>query len=144
MKNRINYYSVAKEALKNMMTMENYLGTTTLDKKLMELVKIRVSQINGCAFCINMHTAETRKNGETEQRIYLLNAWKETTLYTPAERAALHFAETLTIISSNDISDALFEATRQYFDEKEFTDLVILINQINSWNRLSISMANPV
>lgn len=144
MNNRINYYKIAKEALANMMTMENYLGTTTLDKKLMELVKIRVSQINGCAFCINMHTAETRKNGETEQRIYLLNAWKETSLYTPAERAALHFAETLSVISAHDISDELFEATRQYFDEKEFTDLVILINQINSWNRLSISMANPV
>lgn len=144
MNNRINYYTIAKEALANMMTMENYLGTTTLDKKLMELVKIRVSQINGCAFCINMHTAETRKNGETEQRIYLLNAWKETSLYSPAERAALHFAETLSVISAHDISDALFEATRQHFDEKEFTDLVILINQINSWNRLSISMANPV
>lgn len=143
MKSRINYYKVGETGLKNMLSMEKYISSDMLlDKKLIELVKIRVSQINGCAFCLNMHTQDARKSGETEQRIYLLNAWKETSLYTEQERMALEFAETLTLISSNDISDTLYEKVRTLFDERQYTDLVLLINQINSWNRIAISMAN--
>ena len=129
--------------LKNMLSMEKYISSDMLlDKKLIELVKIRISQINGCAFCLNMHTQDARKLGETEQRIYLLNAWKETSLYTEQERMALEFAETLTLISTHDISDTLYEKVRTLFDERQYTDLVLLINQMNSWNRISISMAN--
>ena len=129
--------------LKNMLSMEKYISSDMLlDKKLIELVKIRISQINGCAFCLNMHTQDARKLGETEQRIYLLNAWKETSLYTEQERMALEFAETLTLISTHDISDTLYEKVRTLFDERQYTDLVLLINQMNSWNRIAISMAN--
>lgn len=143
MKSRINYYKVGEAGLKNMLSMEKYISSDmVLDKKLIELVKIRVSQINGCAFCLNMHTQDARKLGETEQRIYLLNAWKETSLYTEQERMALEFAETLTLISAHDISDTLYEEVRTLFDERQYTDLVLLINQINSWNRIAISMAN--
>ncbi len=143
MKSRINYYKVGEMGLKNMLSMEKYISSDMLlDKKLIELVKIRISQINGCAFCLNMHTQDARKLGETEQRIYLLNAWKETSLYTEQERMALEFAETLTLISTHDISDTLYEKVRTLFDERQYTDLVLLINQMNSWNRIAISMAN--
>ncbi|MGX7419127.1 carboxymuconolactone decarboxylase family protein [Carnobacterium gallinarum] len=145
MSQRIDYYKVAPDAIKIMMNMEGYLGKhVTLDKKLMELVKIRVSQINGCAFCLMMHTAETRKLGETEQRIYGLNAWKECLFYSEQERAALALAEALTQVSMHEISDNLYEATRNHFDEKEYTDLIFLITQINSWNRIAISMGVQV
>ena len=143
MKSRINYYKVGEMGLKNMLSMEKYISSDMLlDKKLIELVKIRISQINGCAFCLNMHTQDARKLGETEQRIYLLNAWKETSLYTEQERMALEFAETLTLISTHEISYTLYEKVRTLFDERQYTDLVLLINQMNSWNRIAISMAN--
>jgi len=143
MKSRINYYKVSEAGLKNMLSMEKYISLDmNLTKKLIELVKIRVSQINGCAFCLNMHTQDARKLGETEQRIYLLNACKETSLYTEQERMALEFAEILTLISAHDIPDTLYEEVRTLFDERQYTGLVLLIDQINSWNRIAISMAN--
>lgn len=128
MKSCINYYKVGEIGLKNMLSTEKYISSDILlDKKLIELVKIRISQINGCAFCLNMHTQD---------------AWKETSLYTEQERMALEFAETLTLISTYDISDTLYEKVRTLFDERQYTDLVLLINQMNSWNRIAISMAN--
>lgn len=143
MKSCINYYKVGEIGLKNMLSTEKYISSDILlDKKLIELVKIRISQINGCAFCLNMHTQDARKLGETEQGIYLLNAWKETSLYTEQERMALEFAETLTLISTYDISGTLYEKVRTLFDERQYTDLVLRINQMNSWNRIAISMAN--
>lgn len=145
MDNRINYYKIAAKGVAKMMDMEKYLGSeTALEKKLVELVKIRVSQINGCAYCINMHTQEARKLEETEQRIYLLNAWEETDLYSAKEKMALEFAETLTLIADTKISDELYQQTRVFFDEKEYADLIFLINQVNSWNRLSIAMGNKI
>ncbi|MCG6162357.1 carboxymuconolactone decarboxylase family protein, partial [Leptospira bandrabouensis] len=106
---------------------------------LYELVKIRASQLNGCAFCINMHTKDLRDMGEAEKRIYLLDAWREATFYTEKEKAALELTETVTKISEKGVPDETYEKVRKHFNEKEFVALIILINTINSWNRIAIS-----
>jgi AhpD family alkylhydroperoxidase len=139
---RIQYYDVAPEALKIMMEMEKYLGATKIEPKLRELVKIRVSQINGCAFCLNMHTNDARKLGETEQRLYCVSAWEDCDFYTDAEKVALELSEHLTVVPTKRVPDELYKRVREYFDEKDYVDLVFMIIQINSWNRLSISMGN--
>jgi len=140
MEARIDYYKVAPEAAKIMMEFEKYIKSTNLEPTLVELVKTRASQINRCAFCLDMHTKDARANGETEQRLYGLNAWRETDYYTEKERAALALTEAITEISTNHISDELYEHVRNHFDEKEFVDLVYAINTINSWNRIAITM----
>ncbi|GGB58176.1 carboxymuconolactone decarboxylase family protein [Fictibacillus barbaricus] len=142
MKQRIEYFNVAPEGLKIMMEMEKYTKTTDIDRKLRELIKIRASQINGCAFCLNMHTADARKMGETEQRIYCVSAWEECTFYTDAEKAALELTEHVTLIPNKRVPDELYNRIRNHFSEKEYVDLVLMINQINSWNRISIAMGN--
>ncbi|AZU61297.1 carboxymuconolactone decarboxylase family protein [Neobacillus mesonae] len=142
MEQRLNYNEIAPEALKIMLEMEKYLQSTSLDKKLRELVKIRASQINGCAFCLNMHTVDARKIGETEQRLYCVSAWEDCDFYTDEEKAALELTEYVTQVSTKRVPDALYNHVRQYFGEKEYVDLIFMINQINSWNRLSISMGN--
>ncbi|HEX7390378.1 MAG TPA: carboxymuconolactone decarboxylase family protein [Acidiphilium sp.] len=119
---------------------EEYIHTTALPGSLIELVKTRASQINGCAFCLDMHTKDARKNGETEQRLYLLNAWRESPVYTPAERAALAWTEALTRVAKTHAPDADYEALRAHFSDKDIVDLTILIGQINVWNRLAIGM----
>lgn len=139
---RIDYYNLAPEAMKIMMEMEKYTKTTGLDRKLRELIKIRASQINGCAYCINMHTADARKMGETEQRLYCISAWRECTFYTEAEKAALELTEHITLIPTKRVPDELYQRVREHFDEKQYIDLVLIINQINSWNRISIAMGN--
>jgi AhpD family alkylhydroperoxidase len=133
---------VAPEALGLMMKFEEYAKTTGFDRKLIELIKIRASQINGCAFCIDMHTKDARHIGETEQRIYLLNAWREAPFYSEAERAVLELTEAVTLIAAKRVSDELYRRVREHFDEKQYVDLIILINTINCWNRLSISMGS--
>ncbi|WP_077328078.1 carboxymuconolactone decarboxylase family protein [Virgibacillus siamensis] len=140
MEARLNYYSIAPEALQLMVGFEKYMKSTKLDQTLLELVKTRASQINGCAFCLDMHTKDARANGETEQRLYGLNAWRETDYYTARERSALALTEVITEISTHDVSDDLYQEVREYFDEKDFVDLVYAINTINSWNRLAITM----
>lgn len=140
MESRIDYYQVAPQAAKIMMDFEKYIKSTNLESTLLELVKTRSSQINGCAFCLDMHTKDARANGETEQRLYALNAWRETDFYTEKERAALALTEAITEISTNHISDELYHHVRTYFNEKDFVDLVYAINTINSWNRLAITM----
>ncbi|TDL75661.1 carboxymuconolactone decarboxylase family protein [Rhodococcus qingshengii] len=142
MKQKIDYYNAAPEALKIMMEMEKYTKTTGIDRKLRELIKIRASQINGCAFCLNMHTADARKMGETEQRIYCVSAWDECEFYTEAEKVALELTEHVTLIPSKRVPDGLYQRVREHFDEKQYVDLVLIINQINSWNRISIAMGN--
>ncbi len=139
---RMNYYDIAPEALNIMMEMEKYTKTTGIDRKLRELIKIRASQINGCAFCINMHTADARKMGETEQRLYCVGAWEDCDFYTDAEKAALELTEHVTLVPTKRVPDELYNRVRVHFSEKDYVDLIILINQINSWNRLSISMGN--
>jgi AhpD family alkylhydroperoxidase len=142
MEHRVDYYNIAPEALKIMMEMEKYTKTTGIDRKLRELIKIRASQINGCAYCINMHTSDARKMGETEQRLYCISAWKECTFYTDAEKAALELTEYVTLIPNKGVPDVLYNRINKHFSEKEYVDLIILINQINSWNRISIAMGN--
>ncbi|MBT2667405.1 carboxymuconolactone decarboxylase family protein [Bacillus sp. ISL-4] len=142
MEQRINYLEVASEAINLMMEMEKYTKSTEIDRKLRELIKIRASQINGCAFCLNMHTSEARKMGETEQRLYCVSAWRDCDFYKDAEKAALELTEHVTLVPTMGVPNDLYNRVRIHFSEKDYVDLVILINQINSWNRLSISMGN--
>jgi AhpD family alkylhydroperoxidase len=142
MEQRINAAQVAPVAYKIMLQLEAYAKTTGFDQLLMELIKIRASQINGCAYCLDMHTKDARAFGETEQRIYCLNAWREAPFYSDAERAVLELTEAVTLVASSRVNDELYKNVRHYFDEKQYVDLIILINTINSWNRLSIAMNN--
>jgi AhpD family alkylhydroperoxidase len=139
MEQRINYMRTNREVVKLMRQLEEYKKTTGIDNKLIELIKIRASQINGCAYCLDMHTKDARANGETEQRIYCLNAWRESPFYLETERAALELTEAVTTISANGVPDDLYERVRLHFDEKQFIDLVTIVITINGWNRLAIS-----
>jgi AhpD family alkylhydroperoxidase len=139
MEPRINYGKVAPAAIKAMRGLEEYVASSGLEKSLYELVKTRASQINGCAFCLDMHTKDARKAGETEQRLYALSAWHETPFYSERERAALEWTEALTLISDTDVPDALYENVRKQFNESEIVALTIAIVAINGWNRLAIS-----
>ena len=139
MKPRMNYLQAAPDTMKAMMALENAIQSSGLEKSLMELVKTRASQINGCAFCINMHTQDARKRGETEQRLYLLNAWREAPCYTDRERAALAWTEAVTLISETHAPDDVYSEVGAHFSEAETVNLTMLIAAINTWNRLSIS-----
>lgn len=139
MKQRLNYAKIAPDALKAMLELETYVAASQLERSLYELVKTRASQINGCAYCLDMHTKDARKAGETEQRLYALSAWRETPFYTERERAGLEWTESLTLISENDVPDALYEAVRKQFNEEELVALTMAIVAINAWNRLAIS-----
>ncbi|MDY0279952.1 MAG: carboxymuconolactone decarboxylase family protein [Salinivirgaceae bacterium] len=138
MEARINYSKTAPEAIKGLLEIEKYVANSGLERTLYELVKIRASQINGCAYCIDMHTKDARKAGETEQRLYALSAWSETPFYTQRERTALAWTEALTLIVENNIPDSLYEATRKFFNDNEIITLTMAIVAINGWNRLAI------
>lgn len=142
MTNRMDYYTIANEEMNNLMEMEKLIKKNSIDRRLRELIKIRVSQINGCAYCIHMHTTDARKMKVSEQEIYLLNAWKEAPVYSDNDKLAFELAEAVTHISRAGVPDELFNRVRSAFSEEEYTDLLIIINQINMWNRLSISMGN--
>ncbi|HET6528427.1 MAG TPA: carboxymuconolactone decarboxylase family protein [Balneolaceae bacterium] len=142
MSQRINYQKVAPKALKGMFELEKYLANSGLERSLYELVKLRASQINGCAYCIDMHTKDSREAGETEQRLYALSAWRETSFYSDRERAALEWTEALTLISENDVPDSIYDAVRKHFGEEELVTLTMAVIAINSWNRLAISFRN--
>lgn len=139
MKPRSDYNTTAPNAIKGLLELEKYIANSNLERSLYELVKIRASQINGCAYCLDMHTKDARKAGETEQRIYALNAWRETSFYTNRERAALAWTEALTLISENDVPDSFYQSTLDYFSEEELITLTMAIIAINGWNRLAIS-----
>ena len=126
--------------------MLNLSGETEarLERPLFELVKIRASQINGCAYCIDMHTKDARLAGETEQRIYALNAWRETPFYSDRERAALEWAEAVTRIADTHVPDEVYERVREHFDESEIVALTFALVAINGWNRLAVSFRVPV
>ncbi len=143
MKERLNYANVSPDALKSMLELEKYVAGSGLERSLYELVKTRASQINGCAFCLDMHTRDARLAGESEQRLYALSAWRETPFYSERERAALAWTEALTLISQNEVSDELYQATRNHFSEKEIIALTMAIIAINGWNRLAISFRTP-
>lgn len=142
---RMDYQAAAPEAVKALIGLEAYLVRQSrsedgIDKPLMELVKIRVSQINGCAFCIDMHTKDARALGESEQRIYALSAWRETPFFTDRERAALAWAEANTLLPQG-VSQALFDEARRHFSEAQLTNLTLAIAAINAWNRFGVSFA---
>jgi AhpD family alkylhydroperoxidase len=141
---RIDYKQASPGAFQAMLGMEQYARGCGLELPLLELVKTRVSQINGCAYCLDMHTKDARAAGETEQRLYLLPAWRETSFYSPRERAALAWAEAVTQMASQDVSDAIYEQVRQQFDEKALVDLTLAIVAINGWNRLAVSFRSDV
>nr|WP_144922745.1 carboxymuconolactone decarboxylase family protein [Paenibacillus bovis] len=143
MNNRMNYFKVAPSALEKVMELEKYTNSTAIDKKIIELIKIRVSQINGCSYCLNMHTKTARKLKVPEEQIEQLDKWKEADIFTPSERVAIELAESVTLIADNGVNDDLYERVRKHYDEKEYVDLIMIINQINIWNRISISMGNP-
>jgi AhpD family alkylhydroperoxidase len=136
---RIAYDKAAPEGVKAMGTLENYVRHCGLEPSLLELVKFRASQINGCAYCIDMHTKDARAHGETEQRLYTLSAWRETPFFTDRERAALAWTEAVTKVPHSHVPDEVYEQARQRFSEKELADLTLAIVAINGWNRLAIS-----
>ena len=135
---RLDPHAAAPEAIKTMLNVERYLSSCSLEHSLIELVKMRASQINGCAFCLNMHSRDARKAGETEQRLYLLNAWHEASCYTDRERAALAWTEALTLLTQGHVPDEVYEEARGQLGERELTDLTLLVGQINNWNRFAI------
>jgi AhpD family alkylhydroperoxidase len=140
MEPRIQLSKFAQPALKSLLDIEKYIKSSGLEEKLIHLIKMRASQINGCAYCIDMHSKDARALGETEQRLYELNAWRETPFYTDRERAALAWTEALTLIAETHAPDSAFEEVRKHFNEKEIVDLTHAISAINSWNRLAIAM----
>ncbi len=135
---RIDAYEAAPGAMDVMYGVETYLKACCLERSLFELVKMRASQINGCAYCLDLHSRDARRNDETEQRLYLLSAWRDSRLYSPSERAALAWTEALTAIADTQAPDAAYADLREHFSAAESTDLTLLICQINSWNRIAI------
>jgi len=138
-KPRLNYSQVDPQAVEGLRELEQRVRQSGLERSLLELVRLRASQINGCAYCIDMHTKDARLEGETEQRLYAVSAWAETPFYTERERAALAWTEAVTLISQHGVPDALYEEARRHFSDKELVDLTVAVIAINSWNRLSIT-----
>jgi AhpD family alkylhydroperoxidase len=140
MQPRIDSQKFAPQALQAMLAMENYVSKSSrLEPSLVELVRMRASQINGCAYCLDMHSKDARAAGETEQRLYALNAWRETPFFTDRERAALAWTESVTLISHDHVPDSVYEEARQRFTEEELVSLTLAVITINAWNRLAIS-----
>jgi AhpD family alkylhydroperoxidase len=140
MKPRIDYRKVSPGAMNAMLGLENYLHTCGLPQPLLTLIKFRVSQINGCAYCLDMHSKDLRAAGETEQRLYLLDAWREAPFYSERESAALAWAEAVTRITEGHVPDEVFKEARSQFSEEELANLTLAVVAINGWNRLSIAL----
>lgn len=139
MEQLLDYSEISPEGTRALGALEAYVYDCGLERSLLELVKTRASQLNGCAYCIDMHTKDARANGESEQRLYALSAWREAPFYTDRERAALAWAEAVTLVSQGSSPDALYDETRRHFSERELVDLTLALVAINSWNRMSIS-----
>lgn len=139
MDQRINYGEVASQGISILAEMEKYIRNSTIDSTLLELIKTRSSQINGCAFCLDMHTKDARKNGESEQRLYGLSAWRDSPFYSDKERAVLEWTEAVTKISEHQVNDETYNRLLSFYSEKEVVDITLAIISINSWNRLAIS-----
>ena len=144
MQQRLDYKLASPEAFKAMLAAEQQVQRSGLEHSLLELVKTRASQINGCAWCLDMHTKDARARGETEQRLYLVSAWRDAPCYNERERAALAWTETLTQIATHEVSDALYAEARRHFDEKALVDLTLAIIAINGWNRMNVAFRTPV
>jgi AhpD family alkylhydroperoxidase len=139
MERRLNPFKVSPKGYQAMAALESFVTSCGLERPLLELVKMRASQINGCAYCLDMHSKDARALGETEQRLYLLNAWRESPFYTERERAALEWTEAITLIAGIDVPDDQYERVAKQFSEEELVNLTLAIATINSWNRLSIA-----
>lgn len=139
MSQRFDFGQVAPEARRLMLSFEKYVHASGLDRKLIELVKIRASQINHCARCLDIHTKDAIALGESPQRLYCLTAWREAPFYSDAERAALALTEAVTLIADHGVPDAVYEDARKQFSERQFVDLLVAINAINSWNRMNVT-----
>jgi len=139
MQPRLNAQKAVPAAYHAMLALEMYVRKSGLEPSLLELVKMRASQINGCAFCLDMHSKDARAAGETEQRLYTLDAWRETPFFTDRERAALAWAEAVTLVSKGHVPDEVFEEARAHFTEEELVNLTMAVVTINGWNRLAIS-----
>jgi AhpD family alkylhydroperoxidase len=138
MQARLDFYTASPDVLKAMIALETATNKLGIDPVMMELVKLRASQINGCAFCVDMHTADMRKAGETERRIAAVVVWREAPFFTPAERAVLAWTEALTRIAETHAPDAVYQEFAAHFSPKQMVDITLAINTINSWNRLSV------
>jgi AhpD family alkylhydroperoxidase len=143
MQQRLDAMKVSPSAYKAMAGLQAYVDQSGLEKSLLELVKIRASQINGCAHCLVMHTNEARKQGETDDRMHLLNAWREAPVFSARERAALAWVEALTLVSETHVPDAVYEEAKRHFSDKELVDLTAAVVTINSWNRIAIAFRAP-
>jgi AhpD family alkylhydroperoxidase len=143
MEMRFNIFKAAPDGYKAMAAMESYLAGSSIEKPLRELVKLRASQINGCAYCLDMHWKDARAAGESEQRLYGLDAWEESPYYSERERAALAWTEALTLVREGHVSDAVYEKVKGVFSEKELADLTWAIGAINLWNRVAIAVRSP-
>ena len=144
MTNRIDIQELEPKAFGAMLGLENYLQNSGLPKKDFNLIKIRASQINGCAYCINMHTSEALKKGETAQRIFLLDAWKETGIFTQEEKTILAITEEVTLIRQNGLSDETYKQAEQFFDGNQIAQIIMTVVTINAWNRIAISTKKAV
>ncbi|HZG58722.1 carboxymuconolactone decarboxylase family protein [Paenibacillus sp.] len=138
MKLRVNHYEANPAAYEAMMQLESYIRQSGLDPMLYDLIKLRVSQINGCSFCIDMHGKHLQHEGEAFERILLLTAWREASIYSDKEKAALALAECLTRLPETGVPDDVYERAREHFDEKEYVDLIMAVVTINGWNRLGV------
>jgi AhpD family alkylhydroperoxidase len=139
MTQRMNYFGAAPKALEPMLAIEAYIKASSLEPRLVHLVKTRASQINGCAYCLHMHTSDALAEGEAAARLFLLDAWEESGMYKPRERAALAWTETLTKVAETHAPDDAYEALKPHFSEGEIVDLTLLVATINSWNRIAIA-----
>lgn len=144
MHQRLNYQSASPDAFKAMLHLEQQIHASGLEASLLELVKSRASQINGCAWCLDMHTKDARALDETEQRLYLLPVWRDAPCYSARERAALAWTETVTQIATHELSDAVYAEARAHFDEKALVDLTLAIIAINGWNRMNVAFRTEV
>ena len=142
MQPRLNVQDLAPDAFKSLASLEGYLNRSGLEKPLLHLIKFRASQINGCAYCLDMHSKDARAAGETEQRLHCLPAWRECPFYTDRERAALEWTEAVTLITQGHVPDDVFDRVRQQFDGKALADLNFAVVAINAWNRIAIPFRN--
>ncbi|MBN3857030.1 carboxymuconolactone decarboxylase family protein [Paraburkholderia sp. Ac-20340] len=139
MQQRLDFYRANPHAIKAMLALEERIEKSSIEKPLAELVRLRASQINGCAYCVDMHTTDARKGGETERRLATVVVWRETPFFTERERAALAWTEALTLVSHDHVPDDVWETVQPHFSEAEIVDLTLLISAINSWNRFAIA-----
>jgi AhpD family alkylhydroperoxidase len=139
MESRLDFYKASPAAIKALLGVEERIAKSGLEKSLTELVRLRASQINSCAFCVDMHTTDARKGGETERRLATIVVWRETPFFTDRERAALEWTEALTLVSHDHVPDAVWQAVKPHFSDEEIVELTLLVSAINAWNRFAIA-----